>query len=157
MLKIKKICKSDKFPIYIYVLIVAIVHIIMTKQGDDLWFSTCCENTSFVNYIINRYQTWSSRIIIETSFVLFCEYLPMWVWKIINIAMYYLLSYSISELFIEEDKRKYNTIMCLLLILIPLNILKSAGWITTMNCYLWVSATALYSLISIKKIKDNTM
>ena len=69
MLKIKKICKSDKFPIYIYVLIVAIVHIIMTKQGDDLWFSTCCENTSFVNYIINRYQTWSSRIIIETSYI----------------------------------------------------------------------------------------
>lgn len=155
MEKIKKIYQSDNFPIYVFLVIVTIIHVSVRKYGDDSIFSTCCENTDFFSYIIERYQTWSSRIIIEISFVLFCEFLPMWIWKVINIAMFYLLAHSISELFVEKDKRKYNSIICLLLLCIPFSVLNSAGWIATMNCYLWVAATALYSLIVIKKIYKN--
>ncbi len=153
--KIKKIYKSDKFPIYVYVLILAIVHITVKLERDDIWFSTCCQNTTFIDYMINRYQTWSSRVVIETCFVVFCEFLPLYIWKILNIAMFYLLAYSISELFIEKDKRKYNTIMCILLLCIPLSILKDAGWVATMNCYLWTAATGLYAIIPLKKIAQN--
>ncbi len=153
--KIKKIYKSDKFPIYIFLFILAIIHININLEGDDIWFSTCCQNTTFFDYMVNRYQTWSSRILIEICFVMFCEFLPLYIWKILNIAMFYLLAYSISELFIEKDKRKYNTIICILLLCIPLSMLRSAGWVATMNCYLWTSATGLYAMIPLKKIAKN--
>lgn len=153
--KIKKIYKSDNFPIYFYVLIVAMIHITVKLEGDDVWFSTCCQNTGFLEYMINRYQEWSSRVIIEICFVLFCEYLPLYIWKILNIGMIYLFVYSLSTLFIEKDKRKMNTIMCILLLCIPFNILKETGWVATMNCYLWTAATALYSIIPLKKVIKN--
>ena len=153
--KAKKIYKSDRFPIYIYILILAIVHISIKLEGDDIWFSTCCQNTTFLEYMINRYQTWSSRIVIEMCFVAFCEFLPLYIWKILNVAMFYILAYSISELFIEKDKRKFNTIMCILLLCIPLNMLKDTGWVATMNCYLWPAATGLYAIIPLKKIARN--
>ena len=153
--KIKKIYKSDKFPIYIFLFILAIIHINIKLEGDDIWFSTCCQNTTFFDYMVNRYQTWSSRIIIEICFVMFCEFLPLYIWKILNIGMFYLLAYSISELFIEKDKRKYNTIICILLLCLPLSMLSSAGWVATMNCYLWTAATGLYAMIPLEKIAKN--
>lgn len=150
--KLQKVYKSDKFPLLIYTAIYAIIHILMTKSIDDLFFTTACNNTNIFNFLIGRYQTWTSRIIIEGILVICCQFLPMFIWKIINIGMFYLLANSISELVIVNNKRKFNTIMCILLLAIPIDIFKEAGWMATMNNYLWVAATGIYSLTLLKKI-----
>lgn len=151
----KKIYESEKFPIYVCMIIYTIIHLFMIKGIDDLFFSTACESINLFEFIAQRYQTWTSRIIIEGILVILCQYLPMIIWKALNIGMYYLMIYSISELIIEKDKRIFNTIMCIFLLVIPIDIFKEAGWMATMNNYLWVAATGIYSLTLLKKILEN--
>lgn len=150
--RISKIYKSDKFPLFMYTAFYAIIHILMVKSIDDIFFSTACKNTNLFAFLLQRYQTWTSRIIIEGTLVIFCQFLPMFIWKIINIGMYYLLVYSVSELFITKEKRKFNAIMCIFMLAIPVDIFKEAGWMATMNNYLWVAATGLYSIVLLKKL-----
>lgn len=149
--KIKKIYKSDYFPFVIYAIILIIIHLEFKKYGDDIMFSSACNNTDILNYIQMRYLTWSSRVIIEFILVIF-GYIPMWIWKIANIGMFILLAYSISTIFIKKNKRKMNYILVTLLLMLPLSMLISAGWMATMNNYLWVVACGLYAMIPIKKI-----
>ena len=147
----KKIYKSDKFPLIVFTIILALIHVLMQKHGDDITFSSMCNNTNFLNCIILRYQEWTSRIIIEGILIIFANYLPMFIWKIASIGMCYLLVYSISELFIEKNKRNLNTILCICLLTI-ITLLRETGWMATINNYLWVAATGLYAIIPLKKI-----
>lgn len=151
----KKIYKSDRFSFFIFIIIVSFLHIFMKKINDDLFFSTVCNQTSLSNYLFIRYQSWTSRLVIEGFLVIFCEFLPMFIWKIVNIGMIYLLLYTISKLFIYKDKRKENLLLCISLICIPNMILREAGWMATMNNYLWVATTGLYSMLSLYKIINN--
>ena len=74
MEKIKKIYKSDNFPFFIYIVFIAIIHIFMTKESDDIFFSTICSNSniSLFEFLRQRYILWTSRIIIEGVLVTFC-------------------------------------------------------------------------------------
>lgn len=152
--KIKEIYKSNKISLILLIFIICILHIFITKTGDDLSFSEACNGTTLFDYISLRYQTWSSRIIIETLLVISC-YLPTFIWKFANIGMFCLLIYSLHKLFIMENKRTLNCVLSICLICIPITILKEAGWIATMNNYLWVAATGLYAMIPLKKIYKN--
>lgn len=157
MQNLKKIYKSDKFPFLIYIMIFAIINILMKKSIDDIFFSSACTDINLIEYLSQRYQLWTSRVIIECILVIFCQYLPMFIWKIVNIGMLYLLAYSISELLVNTEKRKFNIIICIFLSTIPIDIFKEAGWMATMNNYLWVAATGIYSITIFKKIinKEN--
>lgn len=150
--RIKEYYKSDKFPLILFVISMSLSHIFMQKNNDDLVFSAACNNTSLFQFLINRYNAWSSRIVIEGILVLFCEFLPMALWKITNIGMFALLFYSLSKLFITENKRNLSYILCICLISIPINILGETGWMATMNNYLWVVATGVFAMIPIYKI-----
>lgn len=55
--KIKKLYKSDNFPILIYTAIYAIIHIFMKKSIDDVFFTNACNNTNIFNFLVERYQT----------------------------------------------------------------------------------------------------
>lgn len=157
MEKIKKIYKSDNFPLFIYIVFIAIIHIFMTKESDDIFFSTICSNSniSLFEFLRQRYILWTSRIIIEGVLVTFCQFLPMIIWKVVNIGMFYLLIHSISEIFVDKEKRKYNALICIVLLAIPFDIFKEAGWMATMNNYLWVGAIGLYSISVFKKFMKN--
>ena len=150
----KKILRTEKIPIIALIVIFAILHIFMEKIFDDLFFSQVCDNVSLFEYLSTRYQTWSSRIIIEGLLVTFC-YLPMFWWKIANIGMFTLLIYSMWKLFVTENKPKLTWVLVMSVIAIPITILKEAGWMATMNNYLWVAATGLYAMIPIKKLLNN--
>ena len=153
--KLKEILKKEKIPFLIFIVLIVILHIFIQKENDDLYFSTVCENVGLFDYLGQRYNTWTSRIIIEGILVTFCSFLPIEIWKIANIGMFILLIYSISKLFVTENKQKLNWILVISLALVPITILKEAGWVATMNNYLWVAATGLYAMIPIKKLLNN--
>lgn len=152
---LKKIFKKEKVPILIFMLAIAILHIFIQKENDDLYFSTVCENMGLFEFLGQRYNIWTSRIIVEGVLVIFCNFLPIEIWKIANIGMYGLLIYSVSKLFVTENKQKLNWILVISIALVPITILKEAGWMATMNNYLWVAATGLYAMIPIKKLLNN--
>lgn len=153
---IKKIYKSDKFPFLLYIIAIILPTLIMQKTGaDDIFYSNVCADGNLFGYLAEVYQTWSSRLVITGSLVIFCGFLPMFVWKIVNIGMYCLLIYSISKLIKVKNQRKMNFILVGSLLCIPLAILAEAGWIATINNYLWVAATGLYAMIPLRKIIDH--
>ena len=152
---LKKLLKSEKIPIFIFMVVIVILHIFIQKENDDLYFSTVCENIGLFDFLGQRYNMWTSRIIVEGVLVIFCNFLPMEIWKVANIGMYALLIYSMSKLFVTENKQKLNWILVISLALVPITILKEAGWMATMNNYLWVAATGLYAMIPIKKLLSN--
>lgn len=152
---LKKLLKSEKIPIFIFMVVIVILHIFIQKENDDLYFSTVCENIGLFDFLEQRYNMWTSRIIVEGVLVIFCNFLPMEIWKVANIGMYALLIYSMSKLFVTENKQKLNWILVISLALVPITILKEAGWMATMNNYLWVAATGLYAMIPIKKLLSN--
>lgn len=134
---LNKVYKSSYFPFVIYTIILIVIHMFISKSGDDTYFSTICNDMNLFDVINMRYSTWSSRVIIETILIIL-SYLPIIIWKILNIGMFLLLGYSISKIFIKQNKRKMNYILVILLLMIPLFALKCAGWMATMNNYLWV-------------------
>ena len=148
---LKKIYQSDKFPLIIFTILLACVHIFMQKHGDDLTFSVMCEGTSLWDCLFLRYQEWTSRVIIEGILIVFADFLPMFLWKIASVGMCYLMVYSISELFVEKNKRTVNTILCIALLSL-VTLLRETGWMATINNYLWVAGAGLYAMIPIKKM-----
>ncbi len=147
---LKKIYQSDKFPLFIFAIIMACIHIFMQKHGDDITFSNMCTNTDLWSCLALRYQEWTSRIVIEGILIIFANFLPMFLWKIVSIAMCYLLVFSISELFVEKNKRTVNAILCLCLLSL-VTLLRETGWMATINNYLWVAGAGLYAMIPLKK------
>lgn len=150
--KVKKIYQSDAFPIFLFLALMLCIELFMTKEGDDIFFSSACDNRGLVNYLSERYYTWTSRIVIEAILVTFSNFLPMFIWKIANVAMYALLIYSIQKLFVNQNKKMGNIIICISVLLLPFSIFHEAGWIATFNNYLWVAALGMYSFIAIKKM-----
>ena len=150
---IKKIYKSDKFPFLILIMIYTFLSFFMEKSGDDVWFAIVNENKNLFTFITERYNTWSSRVIIETILVIFAKYLPVSVWKISNLGIFYLLVYSISKLLIihkNENIKIINTYISILIFLIPFSLYFEAGWIATSTNYLWVASTGLYTILLLK-------
>lgn len=120
-------------------------------QGDDLWFSNILNNQSIFKYWSWRYETWSSRLIIETVLI----YLSMsehWIWCLLDSLMFILLAYSISELFVSEDKKLYgNWIVVSLIFCYPFVQLSSAGWLATTLNYLWPLSLGMFAFIPLKR------
>ncbi|MFR9058248.1 DUF6056 family protein [Eubacterium callanderi] len=120
-------------------------------QGDDLWFSNILNDQSIFEYWNWRYETWSSRLIIETVLI----YLSMskhWIWCLLDSLMFILLAYSISELFVSEDKKLYgNWIVVSLILCYPFVQLSSAGWLATTLNYLWPLSLGMFAFIPLKR------
>lgn len=147
----KKIYQSEKLPIYCLLFLYACISIFITILGDDLYFSTVPKSIGIIPYLINRYATWTSRIVIEGIMVLFASYLPLWIWKIVNIGMYYVICVSLSEL-LEIHSQKWNILLTFLIGSIPITLYKEVGWIATSNNYVWTAAAGFYVLVCLKRI-----
>ncbi len=124
---------------------------ITPNQYDSAFFIEKMQEISIQDFISMRYQTWTSRVILET---LICLILPQngIIWAIINAFMMTILAYSIIKLFIkEDDKSLIWTAMCLLLIY-PLNKIATCDWGAGTINYTWPLAMLLFSFIPIVQI-----
>lgn len=155
---IKKIYRHNEFPFLVLIMIYSFPSFFMDKSGDDVWFVIANEGKNLFTFIFERYQIWTSRVIIETILVIFAKYLPIFIYKICNLGMVYLLTRSISKLIIihkNENIRENNTYICILLFSIPFSLYFEAGWIATSTNYLWVAATGIYSILLLRRIICN--
>lgn len=156
--KILKEKTSEKKAIFIsytfIALLLFLIHLLFkTGTHDDAWFAEMLNLRSLSDYLVWRYQEWSSRIPIEAAFVLFTHWHPL-VWRITNTLMILLLIHSISQIFVWKNQHKYIIPISILLALIPLGMLHSAGWITSTICYVWTASLGLYALIPLRRWFD---
>lgn len=154
--KIQKFLKDGRGALLaLFILELALTFFITPNKFDDQVFLENVTGTSVWSYVGPRYNTWSSRLIIE--FVL-CSVLKIskYLWILIEALMVALAGYSISKLFIKNDENKKENIIMLvaMILLYPITQMNSAGWAATTVNYMWPMALGLFSLIPIRKIWD---
>ncbi|EGO4360463.1 hypothetical protein U2G15_003027 [Escherichia coli] len=127
--------------------------------ADDLYYSNISNNGNYLSFIWNRYFTWSSRIPIDLSTLIFINHIDTV--RVINSI--FILAIIIASVFYarssEVDKIKYYDffILSALFFAFTNSILKdSVWWVTGSFNYLWPSAFSLLGFIAYsKEIKNN--
>lgn len=155
--KLKKYSKSIYIPFILLAIILISFHIPIQKSGDDMWFQNILNNQNIIDYSIERYQTWTSRNVIEVVLVgLSNTNVSTIIWKVLNICMFELIAYSIYKIFIKDmkDNNKKLVLTYILIfgiLLIPNNLFNDAGWMATTTNYLWALALGIFTCTLIKK------
>lgn len=150
--------------ILLFVLQLVLTIFITPNTYDDEWFinqitdelnvetNEIIEHT-IPDFITERYQTWSSRVIIELVLCLVLK-TSKYLWILIQSLMAVLVCYSLSKLFVKENKDKNNFMLMAMILIYPYYTMHQTGWASTSVNYLWPLATGLFALIPIKKIWD---
>src|SRR5574344_222096 len=98
----KKIIKNKYFPFLILFITMFIVCLTLKiNWGDDVWFKEKA-GEDLLNYISSRYNTWTSRILIESVMLILLQ-LPKFIWCLLTSFMITLLSYCISYMFTKNQ------------------------------------------------------
>ena len=159
--RIRNVLKDGKiFIILLIVLELFLMIFVNTNIEDDKFFIELGKNNPNTFEIVKeRYNIWSSRVIIEFVLIKLLTKSKI-IWAVIQSLMMGLLAYSISKLFIDERlnekvKSKLNLLIVALVLTYPLSMLTLIGWGASTINYIWPLATCLYALIPIKKCFDN--
>lgn len=141
-------------PFIIVFLLLIIFHLYTKFMGDDLWFSRQLSKYSIIKFASHRYNTWSSRFIIESVLITLTR-LNINVWRLINIIMY-MIGIFVSLYLVNTKKDKYiNIVACLLFLMYPLADLSTAGWAATTLNYLWCFSLGMLSFIPLINYERN--
>lgn len=111
-------------------MLVVIHCIIKLNYGDDLFFVKVLNENKLFPWVIDRYNTWSSRVIVESVLLIVMKFGAVF-WKVLNIASLMLLAVSISKLLVEKNIRRYNWIIVALVLIYPFKDMSTAGWAAT--------------------------
>lgn len=118
--------------------------------GDDAWFANQLSQGTF-NYLISRYNNWSSRLIIETVLIYFVHF-PKLLFFITDSLMFVLIYYSVLRITNLENNVKALLVLMVIIITFPFDYFGSAGWYATMLNYSWPLGLGLYSLYILCKV-----
>lgn len=115
--------------------------------ADDLYFSTALDQRSLWDFLTFRYSRWTGRIPFELLLVSVANH--VWLWKVLNVSMFMLLSYSMAVL--AAGTRKVTgcgvaLAACLVLLVSPDVIWWAAWWMTGSVNYLWPTALGAHAL-----------
>lgn len=139
--------ENKNLPFLIYGIIWAIIHTQMELSfGDDVLFGSVLNGNNFIEWVINKYVTFNSRIITESVLVLIMQFgsLP---WKIINLSMMMIIPWCISQIIFEDEAtQQENGIIVCLCCVYPFTDMATAGWGATSVNYTWTLATGLFTL-----------
>lgn len=153
--KINKFLENGRGAILaIFILEFILTFFVTPNKFDDEYFLEQVTNHSVLSFAISRYSWWSSRVIIE--FIL-CTILKTskYLWILLEAAMVTLAGYSISRIFVKDNKKENNVMLLFMILLYPLDVMNGAGWAATTTNYMWPLATCLFALVPIKKIWNN--
>lgn len=129
----------------------AFLHLFTTISfGDDTWFGVALDKYGFLGWLEMRYETWTSRLIIESIIITILK-CPAFVWKSVDVLMMTLLYYDLVQLMgIQEDK-KSSFYLAMLFCVYPFMHMGSAGWVATSVNYSWTLAIGLFAMIDLKR------
>lgn len=152
--KIKKFLSNGRGPLFaLFVLEIILTIFITPNRYDDKTFLDNVAGNTIISYVGPRYLNWTSRFIIEYTL---CGVLKIskYMWILVEALMVTLAGYSISKIFIKENKEENNLMLLFMILMYPLDVMNSAGWAATTVNYMWPMATCLFALIPIRKIWD---
>lgn len=152
--KIQKFLQNGRGALLaLFILEMVLTIFITPNRYDDQVFLESVTGTSIWSYVAPRYFNWSSRFFIEYAL---CGVLKIskYLWILIEALMVTLAGYSISKIFVKENKSENNIMLISMILIYPIMQMNSAGWAATTVNYMWPLATGLFALIPIRKIWD---
>lgn len=114
-----------------FVVIMTIGQMAIPVIGDDAFFI----NQSFsIDWLVGRYQQWSSRIVIEAILVLISK--QLWLFRLFNAIIFATL---LDVLTLSSFGRclKGLCLVAIFFLFLPVTLFLSAGWSATSINYLW--------------------
>jgi len=149
---LKKIIDNKYVPFLILTVILILISIRMNcNYGDDITNKIRFQSNSLSEIFSAEYNTWGSPGV-PLFFMYYLVQLPQEVFKICNIMVVLLASYSISVLLNHDKNRLINWIIVLFVVIYPFSQMGTAGWIVTSVVYMFPLGFGLYSLTPIKRI-----
>ena len=146
--------KNSYFPFVVLTFLLLFFHAcIQVGKGDDAFFQTILRDNDIFEWLAGRYNTWSSRLIIEFFLLILSGH--HFLWKLLNVAITLVGAFSITKIFSSRKSTAMNWLICSLILCLPAYLYHSAGWIATTLNYSWVAYLGLFSMIPIKKIMTN--
>lgn len=130
-----------------------LVQLVMHLNADNLllddwvFYAVREGGQSVPAYLAQRWQTWSSRLIIEGALCFLTH--SIWTWRVLDSLMMVLMAYSLCRLANAERRPGMLGLAVLMVTAIPFAILRSTGWMATSLNYYWpltLTATALIPL-----------
>lgn len=164
--KIKKIYENGTYAlILLFILEIILIMFVTPNLYDDEWFIKQVTNEinpetneviehTITGFVQKRYFTWSSRVIIEFILCLTLK-TSKYLWILLEALMVTIVGYSISKIFVKDNKKANNSILISMILIYPYTIMHQAGWAATTINYMWPLAMCLFALIPIKKIWYN--
>lgn len=150
-----KLSMVDKPTITFFMIMLAYHMLANINYGDDVtYFQTVLAGSEdyvgdTIKFSIERYNTWSSRTIIEI-FIIYLAHLPHIVWRIADTMVWMVLYSSMANLLdIRTEKMKWC--LTLVLLLFPFKYTGTAGWICTSLNYTWPTAFGCYFFTVMQK------
>lgn len=125
-------------------------HLLVTESGlgDDYWYKEVTATYSLPGYVLWRFEEWTSRWLIEG--VLYClAYLPFVVWQLLDSLVILLGIYALACILGRKCTPYFCIIVILVLGLIPIENLSSAGWMATCVNYVWPCMLGLFCFVPI--------
>ena len=148
MEKDKRISILEKYiPFLIFSAWIIIMHFCITMgTGDDAWFyeTSHADGFNLFNWLKERYDTWSSRTVIEATLVIAVS-LPNIAWRIIDSIFMIACMVMFAKMFVKNDKYGY-IFLSLLFLIIDYWAFVTAGWQATTINYLWPMTFMLVAL-----------
>lgn len=146
-LRIKQITQKKYLPLWIFAAVQVVYHILMREpeSSDAMWFfRNQLDAYSLKDYLTIRYDTWSSRFLIEGVLVYISRNILLW--KVLDWVFWVFLAWAFTELFPDDEKETANWIIVGFLLIYPVWDLRTAGWIATSTNYTWPLALGIFSL-----------
>lgn len=148
---VKAMSCSAWFPYVLLFVLLLVWHFKINGSGDDLYFAAALngEGQSVAGFLSGRYQTWSSRLLIEAVLVFMVQ--RVWLWRVLNSLVLTGIAVLCAKLAGGEKEPVLGWGLCAMVLLIPCDVLNEAGWIATQVNYTWPALCALAALLPVKR------
>lgn len=135
---------------FMLVLIIAVLYHLKIGaiSGDDPFFAAATDDKTMWQFLSERYQTWTSRIVIDFLVVSLVDHLI--VWKILDIIVFASMPVLFAK--ILGDTKLVRWCSAAAILLYPFHDVGSAGWVTTTINYLWPIWGILLVGVLVKKV-----
>lgn len=140
--------KREKVIGYFLLLLIG-YHCLMFTVRDDVYYMHTLDNMGLWSFLLNRYTTWSSRIVSESLGALLLSF-PIIAWKILNIVVWCMILISLVKFCDDELSDNSFEIMVCLMLMYPFDHMGTAGWAITNIFYSWPLLFTLMIAIILK-------
>ena len=150
--------KKTNFIIYFslfFILLLYLFSAIKPNFADDVnLFKPALLENDIYHWLLERYETWSSRLILEFILLKVIALHPV-VWRFLTSILICLIASGIILIPFDKKNLNYSFIIFALIFLFPITMINDIGYISTTMNYLWPFAFAFPYFFVLKAIIIN--